>query len=154
MKMRDVAKQLNISHHKVSKVLKECGIKIRIRNDYGNPAQAPENKSELNPTKAPYKIYNIGNNNPCTLLRFIDVLEDCLGKKAIKNMLPLQPGDVPYTYADTEDLMNDVGYKPDTTIEAGIAKFVSWYKNYYENKTEMYKFSESQLNSYRKDISE
>ena len=60
------------------------------------------------------------------------MLEDCLGKKAIKNMLPLQPGDVPYTYADTEDLMNDVGYKPDTRIEAGIAKFVSWYKNYYE----------------------
>jgi UDP-glucuronate 4-epimerase len=83
-------------------------------------------------SSAPWRIYNIGNNNPCTLLRFINVLEDCLGKKAIKNMLPLQPGDVPYTYADTDDLMNDVGYKPDTRIEDGIAKFVSWYKNYHE----------------------
>ena len=90
------------------------------------------NQPDPGTSNAPYRIYNIGNNNPCTLLRFIDVLEDCLGKKAIKNMLPLQPGDVPYTYADTEDLMNDVGYKPDTRIEAGIAKFVSWYKNYYE----------------------
>ena len=85
-------------------------------------------------TNAPWRIYNIGSNNPCTLLRYIEVLEDCLGKKAIKNMLPLQPGDVPYTYANTDDLMNDVGFKPDTKIEDGIAKFVEWYKNYYEIK--------------------
>ena len=82
-------------------------------------------------SKAPWRIYNIGNNNPCTLMRYIEVLEDCLGKKAIKNMLPLQPGDVPYTYANTDDLMNDVGYKPDTSVEDGIAKFVQWYKDYY-----------------------
>ena len=75
-------------------------------------------------SNAPWRIYNIGSNNPCTLLRYIEVLEDCLGKKAIKNMLPLQPGDVPYTYANTDDLMNDVGYKPDTNVEDGIAKFV------------------------------
>ena len=85
-------------------------------------------------SNAPWRIYNIGSNNPCTLLRYIEVLEDCLGKKAIKNMLPLQPGDVPYTYANTDDLMNDVGFKPDTKIEDGIAKFVEWYKNYYEIK--------------------
>ena len=82
-------------------------------------------------SSAPWRIYNIGNNNPCTLLRFIEVLEDCLGKKAIKNMLPLQSGDVPYTYADTQDLMNDVGYQPDTKIEVGIAKFVDWYRRFY-----------------------
>jgi len=83
-------------------------------------------------SNAPWRIYNIGNNNPCTLLRYIEVLEDCLGKKAEKNMLPLQPGDVPYTYANTDDLMNDVGYKPDTSVEDGIAKFVAWYKDYYQ----------------------
>ena len=82
-------------------------------------------------SKAPWRIYNIGNNNPCTLMRYIEVLEDCLGKKAEKNMLPLQPGDVPYTYANTDDLMNDVGYKPDTSVEEGIAKFVEWYRDYY-----------------------
>ena len=94
-----------------------------------------KNKSrDPSESAAPYKIYNIGNNNPCTLLRFIEVLEDCLGKKAIKNMLPLQPGDVPYTYADTDDLMKDVGYRPGTKVEDGIAKFVAWYKSYYEIK--------------------
>lgn len=82
-------------------------------------------------SKAPYRLYNIGNNNPCTLLRYIEVLEECLGKKAEKNMLPLQAGDVPYTYADTSDLMNDVGYKPDTSVEEGIKKFVDWYREFY-----------------------
>jgi len=83
-------------------------------------------------SSAPWRIYNIGNNNPCTLLRFIEVLEECLGKKAVKNMLPMQLGDVPSTYADVQDLINDVGYKPDTKIETGIAKFVDWYKNFYK----------------------
>lgn len=82
-------------------------------------------------SKAPFRLYNIGNNNPCTLLRYIEVLEDCLGKKAEMNMLPLQAGDVPYTYADTSDLMDDVGYKPDTAVEDGIAKFVEWYRDFY-----------------------
>lgn len=85
-------------------------------------------------SKAPWRIYNIGNNNPCTLMHYIEVLEDCLGMKAEKNMLPLQPGDVPYTYADTDDLMNDVGYKPTTTIEEGMAKFVEWYLEYHQIK--------------------
>ncbi|MCP4252189.1 MAG: NAD-dependent epimerase [Candidatus Scalindua sp.] len=81
---------------------------------------------------APYKLYNIGNNNPVELMRFIEVLEDCLGKKAIKNLMSIQPGDVPATYADVDDLVNDVGFKPATTIEEGINKFVEWYKEYYE----------------------
>lgn len=80
---------------------------------------------------APYRLYNIGNHNPVELLHFIEVLENCLGKKAQKNMLPLQNGDVPATYADVADLIRDVGFKPDTAIETGIARFVEWYKAYY-----------------------
>jgi UDP-glucuronate 4-epimerase len=81
--------------------------------------------------KSPYRIYNIGSNNPVALLHFIEVLETCLGKKAIKNLLPLQPGDVPDTYADVDALIKDVGYKPSTTIEVGIEQFVKWYRHYY-----------------------
>jgi len=80
---------------------------------------------------APYKIYNIGNNNPVDLMKFISVLEDCLGKKAQKSFLPMQPGDVPATYADVDDLMKDVGFKPKTPIKEGIKRFVEWYKKYY-----------------------
>ncbi|CAI8933455.1 NAD-dependent epimerase [Methylocaldum szegediense] len=82
-------------------------------------------------SKAPYRLYNIGNNQPVELLRFIEVLEECLGKKAEKNLLPMQSGDVPDTYADIDDLIRDVGYRPTTPIEVGIANFVSWYKDYY-----------------------
>ncbi len=81
---------------------------------------------------APYKLYNIGNNNPVELMHFIEVLEDCLGKKAEKNLLPIQAGDVPATYADVDDLIKDVGFKPSTSIEEGIKKFVEWYKGYYK----------------------
>ena len=80
---------------------------------------------------APYKIYNIGNNQPVELMRFIEVLETALGKKAEKNMMPLQPGDVPETYADVDDLVRDVGFKPGTAIEVGIERFVTWYRQYY-----------------------
>jgi UDP-glucuronate 4-epimerase len=80
---------------------------------------------------APYKIYNIGNNQPVELMRFIEVLETQLGKKAEKKMMPLQPGDVPETYADVEDLVRDVGFKPSTPIEIGIERFVTWYREYY-----------------------
>jgi len=80
---------------------------------------------------APFKIYNIGNNNPVELLHFIEVLEDCLGKKADKNFLPLQAGDVLATYADVDDLMRDVGFQPATPIEEGIRRFVAWYREYY-----------------------
>jgi UDP-glucuronate 4-epimerase len=82
--------------------------------------------------KAPYKIYNIGNNQPVELMDFIQVLEDCLGIKAEKNLLPMQPGDVPMTYADVDDLVRDVGFRPNTPIEVGIAKFVNWYTSYYQ----------------------
>jgi len=83
-------------------------------------------------SKAPYKIYNIGNNQPVELIRFIEVLESCLGMKAEKNLLPLQPGDVLATYADVDDLARDVGFKPSTTIEIGIDNFVKWYRSYYK----------------------
>jgi len=81
---------------------------------------------------APYRIYNIGNNNPVQLGRFIEVLEECLGRKALRNMLPMQPGDLPSTAADISDLARDVGFSPDTPIETGIARFVEWYREYYK----------------------
>jgi UDP-glucuronate 4-epimerase len=81
---------------------------------------------------APWRVYNIGNNRKVQLLRYIEILEECIGKKAIKNMLPLQPGDVPDTYADVDDLIRDVDYCPDTPIEEGIANFVEWYREYYK----------------------
>ncbi|NOY85529.1 MAG: NAD-dependent epimerase [Nitrospirae bacterium] len=83
---------------------------------------------------APYKIYNIGNNNPVELLDMISALEDALGKKAERNLKPIQPGDVPATYANVDDLINDVGFKPETPITVGIEKFVAWYKDYYSLK--------------------
>jgi len=80
---------------------------------------------------APYKIYNIGNNQPVQLMEFIETLEKCLGKEAIKNFMPLQDGDVPATYADVDDLMDDVGFRPNTSIQEGIQNFVNWYLEYY-----------------------
>jgi len=81
---------------------------------------------------APYKLYNIGNNNPVELSYFIELIEKNLGKKAKKNLLPLQPGDVIATYADVSDLEKDVGFKPSTPLDVGIANFISWYKDYYK----------------------
>ncbi|MEW5755428.1 MAG: NAD-dependent epimerase [Pseudomonadota bacterium] len=81
---------------------------------------------------APYRLYNIGNNNPVELLDFIGAIEKAIGKEAVKNMLPIQPGDVPATYADVDDLMQDVGFKPATPIEHGIQQFVDWYREYYK----------------------
>jgi UDP-glucuronate 4-epimerase len=80
---------------------------------------------------APYRIYNIGNNQPVELTRFIEIIENVIGKKAQKVLLDLQPGDVPATYANVDDLMADVGFKPATLIETGIERFVAWYKEYY-----------------------
>ncbi|MBD3885103.1 NAD-dependent epimerase [Phormidium tenue FACHB-886] len=82
-------------------------------------------------TQARYKLYNIGNNQPVSLMRFIEVIEQAMGKEAKKNLLPMQPGDVPTTYADVDDLMQDVGFKPKTSIEVGIDRFVKWYREYY-----------------------
>jgi UDP-glucuronate 4-epimerase len=81
---------------------------------------------------APYRVFNIGNNQPVELLHFIEVLENRLGRKAVKNFLPLQQGDVPETYADVEDLMQEVDFRPATPIEQGIDEFVSWYTYYYK----------------------
>lgn len=82
-------------------------------------------------TTAPYKIYNIGNHSPVTLMDFITTIEQAMGKTAEKNMMPMQPGDVPATYAEVQDLIDDVGFKPDTPLSEGIAKFVEWYRGYY-----------------------
>jgi UDP-glucuronate 4-epimerase len=83
-------------------------------------------------SRAPWRVYNIGNNQPVELMRYIEVIEECLGKKAEKNLLPMQPGDVPDTYADVSALTEDVGYKPDTPIEEGVRRFVEWYREYYK----------------------
>ncbi len=81
---------------------------------------------------APFRVYNIGNNQPTELMRFIEELEKALGKKAEFNMMPLQPGDVLETYADIDDLTRDTGFRPSTTIEEGLPKFVEWYKSYHK----------------------
>ncbi len=93
----------------------------------------PEKDSAPNAStsNAPYKLYNIGNNSPVELMTFIELIEQKLGKQAKKNLLPMQPGDVPSTYADVDDLMQDVGFKPETPIEEGIEHFVQWYRDYY-----------------------
>jgi UDP-glucuronate 4-epimerase len=82
-------------------------------------------------SKAPYRIYNIGNNNPVELMHLIGTLEQALGRTAEKNMLPMQLGDVPATYADVAALEQDVGFAPKTSIETGVARFVEWYRSYY-----------------------
>lgn len=89
-------------------------------------------KPDPGTSKAPWRVYNIGNQSPVELLSYIDTLERFLGKTVEKNLLPLQPGDVPDTYADVEALVTDVGYKPNTTIEQGIERFVAWYREYYQ----------------------
>ena len=83
-------------------------------------------------SRAPYRIYNIGNQQPVELMRYIEVIEECLGKKAEKNLLPLQPGDVPDTFADVQDLVADVDYRPNTPIEVGVERFVDWYLDFYD----------------------
>ena len=95
-----------------------------------NPGWSGDNP-DPGTSAAPYRIYNIGNNNPVELMRLIEVIEEAIGKKAVKNMLPIQPGDVPATWADVDDLKNDVGFMPSTSIEEGVGRFVEWYKSYY-----------------------
>ena len=101
------------------------------------PAGADPHWDAKNPSprssNAPYKIYNIGNQQPVTLMRYIEVLEQCLGKKALKNLLPNQPGDILDTWADVDALAHDVGYRPKTPLEEGVRQFVEWYLGYYEN---------------------
>jgi len=105
---------------------------IRVLDRLPEPNQ-DQLEARLDPaaSNAPYRLYNIGNNQPVKLLYFIEVLEQCLGMKAQKQLLPLQPGDVLETYANIDDLSRDVGFEPNTPIEVGIARFVDWYKSYY-----------------------
>lgn len=98
------------------------------------PVPDPEwNASSPDPatSSAPYRLYNIGNNQPVELGRFIEVIEECLGRKAVRNLLPIQPGEVLVTCADVSDLMRDVGFSPATSIEEGLRRFVDWYREYY-----------------------
>ena len=105
-------------------------VRVADRTAESNPAWSGD-RPDPGTSLAPHKIYNIGNNQPVELMHFIQVLENCLGKTAEKNMMPLQLGDVPATYADVDDLTEDVGFRPATPIEEGIAKFVDWYRGYY-----------------------
>lgn len=97
------------------------------RWDSGNPDPAS--------SAAPYRIYNIGNQQPIDLMRFIELIEENLGVTAEKNMLPMQPGDVPDTWADTSDLAADVGYEPSTSVDEGVKRFIDWYRDYYEDES-------------------
>ncbi len=98
-----------------------------------NPPEKTDDEEEIKKRKtaAPYRVSNIGNSSPVNLLKFVETIEKCLGKEAKKNFLPMQPGDVPITWADVSDLQEEFGYKPTTTLEKGIGEFVQWYKNYY-----------------------
>ncbi|MBT4876860.1 MAG: NAD-dependent epimerase [Desulfobacula sp.] len=106
---------------------------VRVMNNI--PEADPDWTSDTpNPSTScvPYKLYNIGNNQPVALMAFIEAIENAIGKKAVKEYLPLQPGDVPATYADVNDLIKDTGFKPSTSIVDGINNFVKWYKKYYK----------------------
>ncbi|MEQ9169525.1 MAG: NAD-dependent epimerase/dehydratase family protein, partial [Marinoscillum sp.] len=108
-------------------------LKLLPKAPVGNKAwsgEAPDPATSF----VPYRVFNIGNNKPIELLRFIEILEEKIGEKAIKNFMPIQPGDVPETYADIEALENAVGFRPSTSIEKGISNFVDWYVEYYKVK--------------------
>ena len=98
-----------------------------------NPAWGGQNPDPAT-SFAPYRVFNIGNNKPVELMQFIEAIENSLGKQAVKNFLPMQDGDVPETFANVDDLMEEVGFKPDTSIEEGVKKFVDWYLSYYKVK--------------------
>ena len=108
----------------------ECLARLVTRIPEGNPSWV---ESRLDPATsfAPYRLFNIGNNNPVELMYLIEVLEGCLGQKSTKEFLPMQPGDVPETYADVDDLVREVGFRPDTPIEVGVQRFVDWYRSFY-----------------------
>jgi UDP-glucuronate 4-epimerase len=99
------------------------------------PAQPDPQWSGLRPdparSAAPWRIYNIGNNSPVEVTYVVDLLEQALEKKAKRELAPIQPGDVPETYADVDDLMHDVGFRPSTSIEDGVSRFVRWYREYH-----------------------
>lgn len=104
---------------------------VRVLRQPPQPAKSAAEGLVDQDSQAPYKIYNIGNHQPVELLRFIEVIEAAMGKPAQKVFKPMQPGDVPATYADVDSLMQDVGFRPDTPLETGIRQFVRWYRQYY-----------------------
>ncbi len=106
-------------------------VRVMDRIPTGNPNWSGDDP-DPGSSYAPYRLYNIGNNQPVQLMKYIEVLEQTLGKEAKKEFLPMQPGDVPKTYADVDDLIQDVGFKPSTPIEEGIRHFVKWYREYYK----------------------
>jgi UDP-glucuronate 4-epimerase len=105
-------------------------VRVLARPPRPDPAWSGD-RPDPGTSRAPYRVYNIGNDRPVELLRYIEVLEERLGRTAKKNLLPLQPGDVSVTRADVDDLARDFGYRPQTTVEEGIARFVEWYRSYY-----------------------
>ena len=105
-------------------------LRVTARVAAPNPAWDGENPDPAT-SLAPFRVYNIGNNRPVELLRYIEVIEECLGRKAVKNLLPMQPGDVPETSANIDDLGADVGYRPATPVEIGVRNFITWYRDYY-----------------------
>jgi UDP-glucuronate 4-epimerase len=106
---------------------------VRVMQRIPEPKQEWDSASpDPASSRAPWRVYNIGNQKPIELMRYIEVLEECLGKQAEKNLLPMQPGDVPDTYADVSDLVEDVGYQPSTPIEVGVRSFVDWYREFYQ----------------------
>jgi len=105
-------------------------VRVLDRIPEPNPSWSGDNPDAAT-SLAPYKLYNIGNHHPVELMDYIKVLERCLGKTAEKNLLPLQPGDVPDTYADVEDLARDTNYTPSTPVDVGVSRFVDWYRFYY-----------------------
>ncbi|HUE15077.1 MAG TPA: NAD-dependent epimerase [Planctomycetaceae bacterium] len=105
---------------------------VRVADRTPQPGAArPPDRPGPGTSAAPFRIYNIGNNEPIELMRLIALVENCVGKQARKNFLPMQPGDVLETYADVDDLMRDVGFRPCTPIEVGLARFVDWYRAYH-----------------------
>lgn len=106
---------------------------VRVLDQVATPNDDWDGKNPDPATSsAPYRLYNIGSNNPVQLNRYIEVIESCLGKTAEKNFLPMQPGDVPTTYADVDSLFKAVGYKPETSVEEGVTRFVAWYRSYFK----------------------
>ena len=106
-------------------------VRVLDRTAQPNPEWSGDDPDSSS-SKAPYRLYNIGNNQPVELGYYIEVLESCLGLTARKNLLPLQPGDVPDTFADVQELIDDTGYKPDTPVTEGVKRFVEWYRDYYK----------------------
>ena len=114
---------------------------IKVIDNPAQPTAPTPNPKNLKPknlrpqvSTAPYRLYNIGNNSPLPLMTFIETIEDALGKKAEKNFMPMQDGDVVSTYADVSGLMKEFGYKPDTKLATGIDSFVKWYRKFYNRK--------------------